>query len=73
MNRESDHPLVCDLGSTGQRVRRALAAAPQPTPGFREDLRRQLVAGAWWSPAASVEGMAHERRPGQGLHEPRAH
>ncbi len=42
MKPEPDQPIACNLGSTGQLVRRALSPVHCPER-FREDLRQKLV------------------------------
>lgn len=42
MKPEPDQPTACNLGSTGQLVRRALSPVQCPQR-FREDLRQKLV------------------------------
>jgi hypothetical protein len=44
MKPEPDQPIACNLGSTGQLVRRALSPVSCPER-FREDLRRRLIDG----------------------------
>jgi len=73
MNRQSDPLVVCDLGATGQLVRRALATAPRPPASFREALRRQLVGGARRSPAASLGRLERDGGGGRGPRTPRPH
>ena len=51
MKLEPDQPIACDLGSTGQLVRRALSPVPCPQR-FREDLREKLIGAP---PAARLE------------------
>ncbi len=42
MKPEPDQPIACNLGSTGQLVRRALSPVQCPQR-FRDDLREKLV------------------------------